>query len=137
MQPGTSWGGGSEKWTSGRKEAAPDGLPRTRPAPSRLRAGEDVPRSVEVGEAGAAAAGQRGEELQKDRVGCTGQRTEPFPPALPSSLSSGFRPGHQPYGSSPRGPPSHTVQGGVGAGEIQERQNIRTAQETVEALVEG
>lgn len=75
--------------------------PPTRPAPSRLRAGEDVPRSVEVGEAGAAAAGQRGEELRKEGVGYTGQRTEPFPPALPSGLSSSFRPGHQPYRSSP------------------------------------
>ena len=70
-----------------------------RPAPPPLRAGEHVPRSVEVGEAGAAAAGQRGEELWEERVGYTGRRTEPLP-ALPSSRPLGLRPG-QPDKSSP------------------------------------
>lgn len=37
----------------------------------------------------------------------------------------------------PHGPPSHSVQGGVGARKIQERQNIRTAQETIQALMGG
>lgn len=35
----------------------------------------------------------------------------------------------------PHGPPSHSVQGGVGARKIQERQNVRVAQETIEALM--
>lgn len=107
-QPGTSWGGGAggvgigaPGGGSGRLPLPRPPAPRARTRPAPLRAGEDVPRGVEVGEAGAAAAGQRGKELQKESVGCTGRRTAPTPPAWPSSPPSGRRPGHQPYRSPP------------------------------------
>lgn len=81
-----------------------------------------------MSQAAAAAAGQRREELREEGVGYTGRRTER--PA--SSRPLGYRPA-QPY----RSPPTHSVQGGVGACEIQGRQNVRTAQETIEALAGG
>lgn len=78
-------------WGSGRSGLPGAGrrLPRLPlPRPASLRAGEDVPRSVEVGETGAAAKGQRCKELQEEGMGSTGQRTEPLlapphPPVYP------------------------------------------------------
>lgn len=63
-----------------------------------------------------------------EAVGCTRWGTEPSlscPPVRPV--------GHP----SPHGAPPHSVQGGVGACEIQERQHVRTAQEAIEALAGG
>lgn len=45
-----------------------------------------------MGEAGAAAAGQRCEELREEGVGCTGPRPDPSPPAVPASPPTGLRP---------------------------------------------
>lgn len=64
-------------WASGRSGLPGAGrrLPAVshpRPDPPPLRAGEDVPRGIQVAEAGAAAACQRCEELREEGVGYTG-----------------------------------------------------------------
>lgn len=70
--------------------------PTPRPDPPPLRAGEDVPRGVQVAEAGAAAAGQCCEELREEGVGNTDGGPRPGPPQNPG-LPSGLGPGHRPY----------------------------------------
>lgn len=127
--------GEREEWASGRREAAPRSLSptpaRTRPPYVREKTFLEASRWLRlVQQPRASAANSCGRRVWATP---TEDRAPPPAPGLPSGLG----PGHRPYRSSPHRPPSHSVQGGFGAREIQERQNIRTAQETIEALMRG
>lgn len=79
--------GEREEWASGRGEAAPGRLPHPPPpGPAPLRAGEDVPRGVQVAETGAAAARQRCEELREEGAGYTDGGPSTPPPVYPQAL---------------------------------------------------
>lgn len=75
-----------EEWAAG-TGVAPDSRPQLLPGPPPLRAGEDVPRSVKVREAGAAASRQSCEELREEVWATPG---EPLVPASPDRLPSGL-----------------------------------------------
>lgn len=116
---------GAGLWAWDAAAASGSSPPQPHGVPGPVRAGKDVPGGVEVREAGAAAAGQCREELRRRQWGPLAQLPGcPQPPTSPGDFLS-------PTHNAP-----HRIQGCLSACEIQDRQNIWAAQETVEALEE-